>query len=64
MEARAISVKGRTILEDRLPPVLSFIEHVVPEEFEQDMLDLYREQNLNFAGTKGQPAFQPAYDIF
>lgn len=64
MEARAISVKGRTVLTDRLPPVLSFIEHVKPEEFEKDMLKLYREQNMEFKDEAGQPVFEPAYDKF
>lgn len=39
-QSRALSARDRVILKARLPQILSFIEHVEPKNFKEDLLDL------------------------
>jgi len=61
LESRALSARDRTILDHRLPQVLSFIELVSPDAFEKDMMTLYQnegENKITFA-AKTKPKFTP-----
>lgn len=61
LESRALSARDRAILEHRLPQVLSFIELVAPDAFEEDMMDLYKnegENQISFA-PENKPKFTP-----
>jgi len=58
-EGRAITTCDRTILPDRLPQVLSFIEFVGRKEFQDDLLNLFNDPKINIVIDKA-PAFTPA----
>lgn len=46
LESRALSARNRTILDDRLPEVLSFIEHVNPSDFKDHLENILKSQGL------------------
>lgn len=59
MHSRALSARDRIILEDRLPQVLSFIEHISPVDFQLSMKDLLASLNLVVSDYAYTPALSP-----
>jgi len=59
IHSRALSARNRVILEHRLAQVLSFVEHVVPGNFQVKMKDMMANLGLNVTGYAYEPALTP-----
>lgn len=55
-QSRALSARDRVILENRLPQIMSFMEHVEPQNFKEDLMDLLKSFGFEIQKYKFVPA--------